>query len=673
MFSCAATISFPSPAGRYFRALLSALLAVAAIGSAIADTSPPSRVGRVGFIEGDVSFFADREDGWRKARLNYPVTSKNSIWSNGAAKAEVRIGAAAIRVDADSMLDFVRVDDALTELFVQRGRVNIRLRDDNNGDGERESYRVETTEGAVTLGNYGRYRIEAAHDRNETRIAVFAGRARFDNGSAQIAVEPGRMLVVRGTSTPSFKVESASETTFDRWAEARDQRWDDTHRRYAADRFISPQMTGYEDLDANGDWIDDREYGRVWSPRFTAADWAPYRYGAWSYVRPWGWTWIDDASWGFAPFHYGRWVQIRARWCWWPGDYRHRPVYAPALVGWHASSNWRVSVGVGTPIGWFPLGPREHYAPTYSNNVTYIRNINNVTNNITVINPPSRYVNRTNGSTVVNNRVVVNGEPVWQHATIGNARALRQVKPAVDPHAAAPLGAPTFAIGEPPAPPSQAAPSAVRITTVVGEPARTPVWIHGETPRGSTQRSNAASTAPTAVIGRPVTTTAPASASAPFTAQVGQQIEEPQPIARPKPNPRVLPSTPQMPQPAPSLAPTQSPRHDGQQTVTTKPGVLREATAIGGAAVEQPQRVDGPVRTKESNVVRVERAGQNERSERHEARVQRTEGAAVQVKPRELKESKPAERNNEVPTANSSGGKVGQSRADERGPKTAPQ
>ena len=24
------------------------------------------------------------------------------------------------------------------------------------------------------------------------------------------------------------------------------------------------------------------------------------------YVRP-GWTWVDDAPWGWAPYHYGRW------------------------------------------------------------------------------------------------------------------------------------------------------------------------------------------------------------------------------------------------------------------------------------------------------------------------------------------------------------------------------
>jgi len=670
MFFCAATLPLPSAATRYARCLIAALLAATAIGTAIADPLPPSRVGRVGFIEGDVSFFADREQGWRKARLNYPVTSKNSIWSNGAARAEVRIGAAAIRVDADSILDFVRVDDALTELFVQRGRVNIRLRGDNNSDGERESYRVETTEGAVTLENYGRYRIDATQDRNETRIAVFAGRARFDNGSAQITVETGRMLIVRGTATPSFNFEPASEATFDRWAEGRDQRWDETHRRYAAERFISPHMTGYEDLDANGDWIDDREYGRVWTPRVVVAGWVPYRYGSWSYVRPWGWTWIDDAPWGFAPFHYGRWVQLRARWYWWPGGYRHRPVYAPALVGWQGNSNWSVSVSVGTPIGWFPLAPREHYVPTYSNNVTYIRNINNVTNNITVINRPNRYINQTSGGTVVNNRVVVNGEPVWPSATISGGRSGRQVKPAVDPHSGAPNNATTFVIGEPPAPPPRTAPTAPRPTAVAGEPVRTPVWINGEPPRAATQSQGTVHVAPTAVIGRTVTTTAPAAT------QVPQPIEDMrpdvQPVARPKPNPRVLQT---MPQPAPAIPPAPMPRYDGQPIVTTKPGVLLDPPASNTTILQQPQRVDGPIRTKESNVVRIERSERTERPERververadrseikAEARAQRPEGAAVQIKPREQKETKPAEQRIEEPKAQSGGGKVAQQR-----------
>ena len=56
--------------------------------------------------------------------------------------------------------------------------------------------------------------------------------------------------------------------------------------------------------------------------RALPAGWAPYSTGHWAWVRPWGWTWVDDAPWGFAPFHYGRWVYHRNTWCWAPGTLR---------------------------------------------------------------------------------------------------------------------------------------------------------------------------------------------------------------------------------------------------------------------------------------------------------------------------------------------------------------
>ncbi len=62
------------------------------------------------------------------------------------------------------------------------------------------------------------------------------------------------------------------------------------------------------------------------------AGWAPYRNGHWAWIDPWGWTWVDDAPWGFAPFHYGRWTVVDDRWGWVPGPVRQRAVYAPALV-----------------------------------------------------------------------------------------------------------------------------------------------------------------------------------------------------------------------------------------------------------------------------------------------------------------------------------------------------
>ncbi len=387
-------------------------IAVWAAAGTLAWADPPSRVGRIGFVEGETSFYADREEGWAPARLNFPVTSENSLWTAGQGRAEVQIGASALRIDDNTILDFVSIGDDNVDMYLQRGTLNIRTR--NYGDDYRDHIRIDTSEGRFVIDSNGRYRIDTDQDGTHSRIAVFAGRARYEGDGNTLNIDAGKALLVRaGNGATDLRFENAAESGFDRWAEARDLRWDETHRRYVREQSVSPYMTGYEDLDAYGDWVDDREYGRVWTPRVVAAGWTPYRYGSWAYVNPWGWTWVDDAPWGFTPFHYGRWVQIGVRWAWWPGTYVRRPVYAPALVGWMGERpGVSVSVSVGPSVGWFPLAPREHYIPTYTSNITYIRNINHITNNVTIINPPARYANQAPGATFVSGRAFVSSRPI---------------------------------------------------------------------------------------------------------------------------------------------------------------------------------------------------------------------------------------------------------------------
>ena len=179
----------------------------------------------------------------------------------------------------------------------------------------------------------------------------------------------------------SVSIESAPYgDDFDTWVSARDNEEKSALTR----RNVSPYMTGYQDLDAYGDWDSADDYGTVWYPRVVAAGWAPYRDGRWAWVEPWGWTWIDAAPWGFAPFHYGRWVQVGGRWGWAPGAYTARPVYAPALVGWYGNPGWNASFRYGSApaVGWFPLAPREVYVPAYRTSPTYLRqmNVTHVTN-----------------------------------------------------------------------------------------------------------------------------------------------------------------------------------------------------------------------------------------------------------------------------------------------------
>src|SRR5439155_1303456 len=102
-------------------------------------------------------------------------------------------------------------------------------------------------------------------------------------------------------SRPRARSDSSPSMTAPFRFARRDRRWDDARSA----RYVSRDVIGYEDLDDNGDWRDTPEYGAVWVPRRVVAGWAPYRYGHWAWVEPWGWTWIDDAPWGFAPFHYG--------------------------------------------------------------------------------------------------------------------------------------------------------------------------------------------------------------------------------------------------------------------------------------------------------------------------------------------------------------------------------
>ena len=218
----------------------------------------------------------------------------------------------------------------------------------------------------------------------------------------------------------------APADTFDRWARERDRRFE---RSYAS-RYVSPEIVGYGDLDTYGTWRTAESYGNVWFPRDVPQGWAPYRYGHWSWIDPWGWTWVDDAPWGFAPFHYGRWAYVGGLWGWVPGPVRVRPVYAPALVAFVGGANFQIAFRSGPSgggIGWFPLAPGEVYRPAYGASRDYVRNVNvsNTIVNTTVINnvyqsnvaqANYRNVQVANAVTAVPPAVFAQSQPVQRNA-----------------------------------------------------------------------------------------------------------------------------------------------------------------------------------------------------------------------------------------------------------------
>jgi hypothetical protein len=374
------------------RRIVLSFLAVALLAAvpAFAQEAPPARVGRVSFASGQLGFHLAGENAWSAAKANYPVATGGSFWTDPKSRAELRVGSRTIDLAGDTELDVTKLDQQVMQLALPQGRIDVRVRTLLEG----ESIEIDLPRGAVWILQPGIYDIDASAADQPERIAVFEGSARFVGGSLDVAINAGDAAIISGTQTLTAATERATNDEFTKWCRSRDY----DERRLASPYHVSPQMTGYEDLDEYGSWRSVQQYGDVWFPRRAAAGWAPYREGHWVWLEPWGWSWVDDEPWGFAPFHYGRWAMVDDQWGWVPGDFAPQPVYAPALVAFVGDPGigyWDAA-GVGPAVGWFPLGPGEIYWPGYTRNETYIRNINITNVSAAVIDPVAGAAGRGN-------------------------------------------------------------------------------------------------------------------------------------------------------------------------------------------------------------------------------------------------------------------------------------
>ncbi|HEX9535290.1 MAG TPA: DUF6600 domain-containing protein [Stellaceae bacterium] len=336
---------------------------------ALARDEAPIRVGRVSFVSGDLALHTPGQNEWSAAAVNYPVATGTSLWTDPDARAEIRIGPNTIAMASSTELDVGRLTAPVTQINLPRGRLYLHVR---QLDGT-HTFEIAIPRGGVLLLQPGSYDIDSGSEDQPGRIAVFEGAARFAGNGADIEIKPGDVAVLNGSNPVTASINRAVEDAFVEWCRSRDY----DEKRLAAPYLVSPNMTGYAELDAYGRWDNAPGYGEVWYPNVQPG-WAPYTQGRWVWVEPWGWTWVDDAPWGFAPSHYGRWAFIGDRWCWVPGSFEPSPVYAPALVGFLGGPGvgLYVSGAVGPQVGWFPLAPGEIYWPDYRADPSYVRSLN---------------------------------------------------------------------------------------------------------------------------------------------------------------------------------------------------------------------------------------------------------------------------------------------------------
>src|SRR5437660_1596633 len=286
---------------------------------------PPSRVARIGYMEGSVSFQPAGETEWVQAVPNRPMTTGDKIWADKDSRAELQLGSAVIRLSANSGFSFLNLDDRTAQIQLTSGTLNVRVRRLDRND----VFEIDTPNLAFSVYQPGSYRVEASEDGTYTVVSPREGEGEATGNGQTYTIHAGQRVTFSGTDSLNADVlEIGGADQFDNWAYNRDHRYDNSRSA----RYLFHDVVGYEDLDDNGDWRDDSNYGHVWFPNHVEAGWAPYHQGHWDWIPPWGYTWVDDSSWGYAPFHYGRWVTVGGRWGWVAGPVEVQAVYAPALV-----------------------------------------------------------------------------------------------------------------------------------------------------------------------------------------------------------------------------------------------------------------------------------------------------------------------------------------------------
>jgi cell division protein FtsN len=421
--------------------------------AAAAAGDPPDRVARLNYFAGTVTLEPAGLSDWSYAALNRPLTTGDQLWADANARAELHAGSTALRLDQQTALDIVNLSDTSTQLKVTQGTLSAHVRALPAG----QNFEIDTPNVALVASGPGLFRVDVAADGSSTTVTLRAGSATLygDGGSFQMSA--GQQIQFVGTALQQQTGGSAPALdAFDQWIATRDRAEDNS----VSAHYVSREIPGYEDLDANGTWRSVPNYGEVWVPTTVTTGWAPYHEGHWAWVAPWGWTWVDDAPWGFAPFHYGRWAYIDRSWAWVPGPVvvTQAPVYAPALVafvggggGGGGGAQWGVDLAIGGAVGagvaWFALGPGEPWHPAYHTSPTYYSRINNVNitnvHNTTIINNVTNvhntYINQNAPGAIaaVPANAFVHGESVAKAARPFNAQALA--------HAQIGAGAPAIA------------------------------------------------------------------------------------------------------------------------------------------------------------------------------------------------------------------------------------
>ncbi len=352
-------------------------------------------VARISFMEGEVSVRRGDSGEWVAGVINAPLMTDDRIATGQNSRAEVQLdGVNVIRLGGNAEIHLARLENGRYYVQIGKGTMTFRMLRQSTVE-----IQLNTPSVSARPARPGSFRI-GINDAGESEITARLGDVEIFTPKGTQWVYAGQTMTARGDAAdPEFQVQNAGAVDdWDRWNESRDHLMQSNN----SGQYVPPGVSGTEDLDANGTWVNVAPYGWVWRPA-APAGWAPYRNGRWVWINWYGWTWVSSDPWGWAPYHYGRWFfDNRWGWAWYPGGLGVTAYWSPALVGFFGYGGG-VGVGIGlggfANIGWVPLAPNEAFHPWWG--AAYAGGLNrgvNITNvNVTAAYRNARVANGISG------------------------------------------------------------------------------------------------------------------------------------------------------------------------------------------------------------------------------------------------------------------------------------
>jgi hypothetical protein len=298
---------------------------------------------RLSLIEGGVQVLIQDSTDWTDGTINVPLDEGDRLWVPDGGKAELQIrGGVYVRIDGGTALDILHVNTDAVQFYLDRGHAYI-----NNRRGGVKASQIDTPLTSIRSYDNSVMMIDVTED-GVTEVSVLKGYITAENRSGATQVGSGNTLRIRGDQAAELAPIAAPDR-WERWNTDRDR----THMAWGeSSRYLPDEMHDYSrDFDENGRWDYVSDYGYVWFPVVTAANWAPYTSGRWVWIRG-NYVWIAYDPWCWGPCHYGRWIFLASRgWCWMP-PIAGSAYWGPGYVGWMVTPSY---------VAWVPLAPGEVY------------------------------------------------------------------------------------------------------------------------------------------------------------------------------------------------------------------------------------------------------------------------------------------------------------------------